>query len=174
MKRKIKMLPSNQRLNELLAYNPQTGKLSWKVNRRGTAKAGDVAGIVDNSVGYVVVCIDNVRYRAHRVCYKMATGWDAGMFEIDHINGNRSDNRISNLRMVDSATNSKNAALRKNNTSGYVGVYFNKKAKRWMARIYANKKWFYLGGFKNKEDAVAARAAAEVKHGFHVNHGRVA
>jgi hypothetical protein len=174
MKPKFKKLPSNKRLNELLRYNPQTGELRWKTNRRGTAKAGQLAGVIDKPHGYVKVCIDNVRYKAHRICYKMATGWDVGIFEIDHINGVRSDNRLSNLRMVDALTNRKNTKRRSDNTSGYTGVYFIKRSKKWRAQLKVNGKKVHLGCFEKLEDAVAVRAAADVKHGFHVNHGRAA
>ena len=174
MKRKFRKLPSNKRLNELLAYNPQTGELRWKVNRRGAAKAGGIAGSLDASSGYVTIHVDSVNYKAHRICYKMATGWDAGVFEIDHINGVKFDNRLSNLRMVDHATNLRNSPRYSNNSSGYNGIYFHKATQKWMARIKVNTKWHYLGVFEKLEDAVAVRAAADVKHGFHVNHGRTA
>lgn len=173
MKQKFKKLPSNQRLNELLRYNPQTGELRWKTNRRGAAKAGQLAGVVDKSRGYVKISIDNIRYKAHRICYKMATGWDVGMFEIDHINGVRSDNRLSNLRMVNAIANRKNTKRRANNSSGYTGVSFHKRNKKWRAQLKANGKKIHLGYFEKIEDAVAARAAADVEYGFHVNHGRV-
>ena len=96
------------------------------------------------------------------------------MFEIDHINGVKFDNRLSNLRMVDHATNLRNSPRYSNNSSGYNGIYFHKATQKWMARIKVNTKWHYLGVFEKLEDAVAARAAADVKHGFHVNHGRTA
>ena len=173
MKQKHKALPSNERLNELFSYDPETGELRWKINRRGPAKAGQLAGVVDKSRGYIKVSIDNIRYKAHRICYKIATGWDVGMFEIDHINGVRADNRLSNLRMVNAITNRKNTKRRVDNSSGYSGVSFVKRSKKWRAQIKANEKRIHLGCFAKLEDAVAARAAAEVKYGFHINHGRV-
>ena len=172
MKRKYKMLPSNARLNEVLSYNPKTGELRWKVNKRNV-KAGNKAGCLLRRTGYRSISIDGAVYLEHRICYKIATGWDPGMFEIDHINGVRDDNRISNLRMVDHATNGKNTCMKKNNSSGHNGIYFHKATKKWMARARVNHKWHYLGIFEKLEDAVAARAAADVKYGFHVNHGRV-
>ena len=168
-----KRLPTNARLNELLDYNPQTGKLFWKVHRRGLAKAGKIAGVLDTSRGYVKVSIDGIRYKAHRICYKIATGWDVGVFEIDHINGVKADNRLSNLRMVDSATNQKNSKRRSDNRSGYTGISFVKRINKWRAQLYVNGKQLHLGYFEELEDAVAARAAANAKYGFHINHGRV-
>ena len=88
--------------------------------------------------------------------------------EIDHINGQRADNRAANLRDVDKAENQKNAARRSDNTSGVTGVYWDKTSKRWRATLRSTT----VGGFERKEDAVAARLAAQRAHGFHENHGR--
>ena len=173
MKQKHNILPSNERLNELFIYNPTTGELRRKVGRKGGGPAGSIAGS-SSKQGYLRIMIDGGYYRVHRVCYKMATGRDPGIFEIDHINGIRNDNRLSNLRMVDRATNSRNVKRLVNNSSGYNGISFNKRKKVYETYIRVNQKKIHLGYFKEEEDAVAARAAANVKHGFHVNHGRVA
>lgn len=173
MKRKFKKLPSNKRLNELLRYNPKTGELRWRVNRRGATKAGDIAGYLNPVSGYYIVTIDGVRYRAHRICYKMATGRDVGVFEIDHINGVKADNRLLNLRMADRVTQCRNRPQQANNSTGHNGIVFCKKRKKYRARIKINRKYIELGRFEELEDAVAARAAADVEYGFHVNHGRV-
>jgi hypothetical protein len=91
--------------------------------------------------------------------------------DIDHINGNRRDNRIANLRAVDRRENMRNARLRSNNTSGIVGVTFSRDRKKWVAQINDGKVRS-LGRFDKFEDAVEARKAAERRAGFHPNHGR--
>ncbi len=94
--------------------------------------------------------------------------------EIDHINGDRTDNRICNLRDVTSAGNSCNRRRQDRNTSGVTGVAWDKRASRWQARIGLNGKQKYLGYFDSLDEAVAARKAAELELGFHPNHGRAA
>ena len=91
--------------------------------------------------------------------------------EIDHIDGVRHNNEVENLRLVSSSENSKNTSKRADNTSGSVGVYLT-RAKKWAAQIGVSKNVIPLGTFADKDDAIAARKAAEVKYGFHQNHGR--
>lgn len=88
---------------------------------------------------------------------------------IDHINGDRLDNRIENLREVDRAENMKNMRMPADNTSGFVGV--TRHYEKWKAQITVNGKHIYLGRFDHKKDAIAARIAANRKFGFHENHG---
>lgn len=110
------------------------------------------------------------RCLAHRIIWKMVHNEEPP--EIDHINGDRADNRLCNLRAADKKMNTKNKCLSSRNTSGVNGVYWDSKRKRWMANIKANYKTTYLGMHKNKESAIAARKSAESKLGFHPNHGR--
>jgi hypothetical protein len=83
---------------------------------------------------------------------------------VDHINGNKADNRKNNLRLVTASQNLMNTKLRSDNTSGYKGVYYNKKNNKRYARITVNKKIINLGSFKNKEDAIKIRKDAEEKY----------
>ncbi len=94
------------------------------------------------------------------------------MGHIDHINGDRGDNRISNLRVVTSTENNRNKAINKNNTSGVTGVTWSKSRRKWIAQIHIGKIGKALGGFDRVEDAIAARKNAETRYGFHENHGR--
>jgi len=113
----------------------------------------------------------NKRFLAHRVVWAIYHGiWPDD--QIDHINGVRDDNRIENLRIATSGENARNTAIPKNNTSGIIGVCWNKRNSKWEAKIMSNGKQIHLGYFASKDDAVAARAEAEVKYGFHENHGR--
>ena len=157
-------------LKSLLDYNPETGKFIWRVSKSNYAKSRSEAGWISN--GYRIIRIDGKGYRAHRLAWLWYYGsWPED--QIDHINHNRDDNRIENLREVSHIENHKNQSLFCNNTSGHVGVHWYKTTKKWRAQIKANgKKIISLGYFKEKEDAIKARKEAEAKYKFHKNHGR--
>lgn len=91
---------------------------------------------------------------------------------VDHENHDTLDNRRLNLKLTTPKGNSMNMRLKASNTSGFCGVSWHKLTKKWMASIYANKRHVHLGLFANIEDAIAARKAANVEHGFHENHGK--
>ena len=165
-----KELPSPELLRQLLRYEPETGRLYWKKKTSNRVKIGDEVSTV-NAYGYVVVGILSCRVPAHRVAWAIYHGkWPNG--EIDHINGNRSDNRISNIRDVQPTQNKQNMQMYKNNKSGCTGIFYNKINKNWRARITVDKKVIEIGSFTNLNDAIAARKEAEAKYGFHSNHGR--
>jgi len=92
-------------------------------------------------------------------------------FDIDHINGIRHDNRIENLRAVSRSENLKNVRLRDENTSGFTGVYWAADRNKWRAEICSDGVKIKIGSFSTLEEAVRARAEANVRHGFHPNHG---
>ena len=121
--------------------------------------------------GYLVFMVDGVKCNAHRVVYEMHHGpIPDGMF-VDHINGNRADNRIENLRVVRPKGNAMNMGKAKNNTSGVVGVYWSKRRQNWRAGIKVDKKYIELGAFLSFEAAVDARRSAEALYGF-IDNGR--
>lgn len=134
--------------------------------------AGKTAGTPHR--GYINICLSiegkNCVYREHRLIFSMIHGYMPK--EIDHIDGNRSNNCISNLRDVSHAENGKNQRMDKRNTSGFNGVSFCKDRQKWKAQITVNFKVMVLGRFKTKEEAIEARKAANIKYGFHPNHGR--
>ena len=151
---------SYERAAELLEYDPETGILSWRKSRPGVV-AGSVAGTLAD--GYLQVQIDRIFYRAHRVCWLLHTGsWPSLL--LDHINGQRSDNRWDNLREVSYQQNAFNRRACKNSKSGLIGVSPT-KCGRWQADIGHNGKIHHLGQFECVADAVAARCSAE-KHYF--------
>lgn len=180
---KARILPSQEILNELLRYDPETGDLQWKERKKSMFSAecyctiwnkrfsGKMALANINNAGYKNGCIDRVGFLAHRVIYKLVHGVDADF--IDHINQDRTDNKITNLRSVSKLENNRNTKINKNNTSGCMGVYFSKAEKKWKAAITINYRNIGLGTFINKEDAITERKKAEQAHGFHVNHGTI-
>lgn len=149
-----------ERLNELLAYDPATGLLTWKLTRNGRIKAGANAGSMDKR-GYIVVRIDFVQYGAHRVGWALHFGaWPAA--DIDHINGNRADNRIENLRDVSRSVNAQNQRrAHRDNKTGYLGV--DLRNGLYNARIKLRGRTTLLGSFPTAEDASAAYQAAKLR-----------
>jgi hypothetical protein len=181
-------------LEQLLSYEPETGTLTWKerplelcsseglMKRFNTLFAGKEAGSTTNTHPELIngyykreLYLLGKQYRAHRVAWALYhKEWPSD--QIDHINGNALDNRIENLRVVTRFDNNKNRKKPSNNTSGFMGVHkhLNKSSFKWRAQIWDSntRKLVHLGSFSNIEDAVAARAAAEIEHGYHENHGR--
>lgn len=158
---------------ELFYYNAETGRLHWKVKFCRSMNAGDVAGDI-NAHGYYRVTVRGRQYLAHRIIWDLLHPDDllTKEEEIDHIDHNPLNNKSDNLRKVSRTTNGRNVSKGRNNTSGVVGVYWKKRNQKWLAQIKVNQKDVHLGLFSDKEDAVAARKAAEIKYGFHENHGK--
>jgi len=156
-------------VSKLLRYEPDTGMFFWRVDVMKSATAGSKAGKFHH--GYIRIYINGEYYFAHRLAWLLIhKNWPS--CQIDHINGNRADNRIANLRAVSHQGNQQNAARRLDNTSGVTGVCWDSRDRVWLARIKVNMKLLRLGGFMSFEDAVAARKSAEKVYGFHENHGR--
>ena len=166
----VKSIPSLKRLNELIEYDAENGVLTWKVDRSHNTKAGDTCGYSNNKDRQVVE-IDGTGYFSHRVIWKMMHGEISKSMTIDHINGNPSDNRLINLRCVSFQENSKNKRMPKNNTSGVIGVSWQKASQVWRAVIGLNGGKIFLGEFKIKQDAIKARKQGEKEYGYHENHG---
>jgi hypothetical protein len=177
-----KYLPDIETLRQLLWYETETGKLYWlprtpemfEDTKYATAEqlsnlwnfrwSKKEAGTPKD--GYIALNLNtkkfNIRSRAHRIIWKISFNEDPPK-EIDHINGNRSDNRIQNLRAVTRSQNNCNSKTR-NNFSGVKGIDFCKRRSCWRARIAANKKIIHLGEYKLFDEALAARKNAEIKY----------
>lgn len=153
-------------------YDPNTGHIFW---RDGERRAGKRAFTYKSARGYLVTTIRHpdggTTLTAHRAAWALHHG-EFPTGNIDHINGNRTDNRIINLRDVTNAENARNAALGKNNTSGVVGVYRHSQTGKWVSQINAFGRTVCLGSFTDFSDAVIARKAAERVLSYHENHGR--
>lgn len=176
-------------LRRLIDYNPDTGEMRWKERpvwmfsdngtqgRAGSAKAwntkwaGRRALNVSSNTGYRVGRVFKRDYLAHRVAWAHYHGhWPEQ--KIDHKNGRRTDNRITNLRSVDDFGNAQNMGLSKANKSGVTGVYWCRQKQKWHAILHTRGRTRHFGFHTRFEDAVAARKDAERKYGFHPNHGR--
>lgn len=166
----MKHLPTPETLRKLLRYEPETGKLFWRKRKHNLT--GIEAGGIDAGHGYRRIKIMPYGlFLAHRIIFAMKNGrWPRR--QVDHINGNRSDNRFINLRLVDRSENLKNKTIYKNNKSGCTGVYWHKQHRKWCAQISVNRKNLLLGVFKDKDEAILVRKNAEKQHNFHKNHGR--
>jgi len=150
---------TRDRLCELLSYDPETGIFHWKATTTNRVKAGTQAGFHAN--GYILIGIDGKKYQAHRLAFLYMTG-SLPSDEVDHRNGVRDDNRFSNLRLVSHEQNMQNEQRpRKNNTSGFLGVYWQASAKAFRARISIKGKGVHLGYFKSAEDAHKSYLAAK-------------
>lgn len=134
---------------------------------------GNMLNIKPHRDGYLYVCVGGGQYPAHRISYALQSGEIPSTNEfVDHINGNKTDNRLSNLRLVSHNVNMKNQKRRNTNTSGYTGVRWIKGTNKWRVKIVVDYKDIHLGYFDELGDAIAARKKAEREKGFHVNHGR--
>ena len=164
MAKAYKPLPAAEELWECFEYRPLTGELIWRSVGRKKVLPGSVAGCPTPD-GYYNVCFNLVRYRAHRLVWAWITGEDPGEHQVDHIDGNRSNNTWSNLRLATQPENVRNRPVRKDNKLGVKGVFMRHDGK-YRARVRHNKVIYNLGAFDTAEEAGAAyqKAAAEL-HG---------
>lgn len=149
-------------VQQLIEYDPRTGVAHWKVDK-GTARKGDKIQSISTK-GYYRISIDRRRISLHRVIWLYVYGTLPDL-SVDHINRNKTDNRIVNLRLATNRQQHQNKSAQKNNTSGYVGVTWNKHAAKWVAQIWDAGVAHYLGVFDSKEGA--AQAYAEAKSQMH-------
>lgn len=155
-----------QRLRELLDYDPLTGLFVWRV-RAANIKPGTVTGAKSsNKTGYAQIGIAGKIYYGHRLAWLYVYGeWPK--LHIDHINGNKANNWIANLRDVDRSTNLQNmrGPTANNKSSGVMGVRWSARENRWVARIRIGGKLKHIGQYTDK--GVAARAYLEAKRSLH-------
>lgn len=154
--------------NEMFEY--RKGKLFNKIDR-GVSKVGEESGHLHKSSGYKVVKVLGTSYTQHRVIWEMMRGVIPSGYEIDHIDQNKLNNRISNLRAVSHKDNMKNSPINSRNTSGVMGVWWRKNRSRWVAQVKDGNKSLITKHFKNKEEAEVFVKAYRKSVGFHDNHG---
>lgn len=149
---------TQERLRELLDYDPETGVFVWRVDRRGHVKAGQRAGCDSGPNGYRVLKVMGHVYLEHRLVWFYVTGkWPQN--DIDHCNGHRRDNRFANLRSATRKQNLENQKLHRDNTSGHRGVTQDKRTGRFVARIIHNRRGYHIGVFDTAEQAASAAKA---------------
>ena len=159
---------TQERLKELLDYNPDTGVFIWINSYSQHVKDGDVAGTITKN-GYRVITLDGKIYRAARLAWLYINGeWP---LECDHEDRNRQNDKFYNLRNLTKSENMKNKNQYKSNKSGVTGVGWFKSQKRFRANISTEGKRIALGSFKDLFSAVCARKAAEILYNFHPSHG---
>lgn len=168
----------------LMDYNPESGKLIWKSRgldmfhgdkmmsassrwKAWNKKFSGKEAFVGISGGYKQGSAFGMTFLAHRVAYAIHNKISDFDF-IDHINGDRTDNRIQNLRCVSHAENTRNQSLNSRNTSGVNGVSFCKRNGMWCVRV----RYKIIGYYSALSDAAEAREAANIAFGFHANHGK--
>ena len=153
------------RLRELLHYDQETGLFTWHPTT--SKKTRGKRGGHPNDIGYLLLGVDSNSYRVHRLAWLYVHGhWPIG--DLDHINGNPADNRITNLREATAAQNLANSRKPITNRSGYKGVSWHSGAKKWQAHIRHNGRRIYLGLFTDPAVAHAAycQAAQKLKGNF--------
>jgi hypothetical protein len=157
-------------------YCPDTGAFTWKAHAAmpqswNTRWTGRPAFNCREGKGYLQGTIDRKHFMAHRIAWLWFHGkWPHA--QIDHINGDRTDNKISNLREVTNQENALNSSRHIDNTSGETGVSFDHKSGRWHAYLNLEGKRVFNRTYVLRQEAVQARKAAERQYGFHPNHGR--
>lgn len=139
---------------EFISYDPETG-IFTRIKNSSNVKCGDRADTVDGKLGYRKVKLKGQNFKAHRIAILFITG-EMPIGPVDHINGDRSDNRALNLRSCTDAGNAHNAKLRSDNTSGYKGVSFHKQSGKWTARIMHNRVHINIGSYETPDLAYAA------------------
>lgn len=156
--------------NDIFDY--KDGVLFWKEKSPGR-KSNGIAGCTCKQSGYVKLSYNGKAYQAHRIVWEMFNSPIPKGMQIDHINGDKKDNRISNLRIVTNQDNHKNMPKAKNNVSGVTGVYVPKKGKKkYVANIKKEGRTHYIGTYATLESAALARKEAEINLNYHQNHGR--
>jgi hypothetical protein len=174
-------LPSVEHLRECFDYDPNTGILKRKLRNREFYKS-DAAykmsekrfsgshNVKVNQQGYLTTRLEGRSYLVHRIAWKMAKGSEPEY--IDHENGDRKDNRILNLRSVSKTENAMNRAIQSNSSTGVYGVTISNKVEGFFVYIKKEGVREYLGSTKDFFEACCLRKSAEIRYGFHKNHGR--
>lgn len=153
-------VPSKEELDELFVY--KDGMLFWRHGLDNQVNAGDEAGGV-NTCGYVSVSIKDRKYPVHRLIWVMHENEPVEF--IDHINRDRRDNRIENLRAATNAENTRNAGIRKDNTSGVKGVSWRRQNRKWSGKVCFQGQQYHAGYFETKEEC--AKAVQELRNRLH-------
>lgn len=176
-----------EEIKRRLRYDPLTGHIIWIaassklktgsrvykswISRCLNKRAGHVYKKEKDKTSYRSLSFEGEQLKEHRLAVLFMTGnWPEGI--VDHVDGDGTNNKWSNLRVVSNSESAKNLPLRKSNTSGVVGVNWKPRRIKWNSTIGVKYESIDLGHFEDFFEAVCARKSAENKHGFHENHGR--
>lgn len=160
---------STPNLQYLFEY--KDGHLYWKVDVANNVKAGCKAGCKASN-GYTFIKINKVQYVSHRLIYQLCNGALPDDMYIDHINGDRSDSRIENLRLCNMYQNAQNRKLNKDNKSGFKNVHWSETRKKWKVQLRVNGTMKNIGVFDDLELAdLVATESRNKYHGKFANHG---
>ena len=161
--KRVRKSLTQARLQELLHYNPDTGVFTRRIGGHGIKGGVGAHAGCDSFVGYRVISLDNCLFYAHRLAWLYIYGkWPIAF--TDHANGDKSDNRLCNLREATTMENGRNRKIGRNNTSGYKGVVFIKSHRKWRAAIKIDGIYKYIGEYENAKDAHAAYCSAAMFH----------
>jgi hypothetical protein len=149
---------TQERLQEVLHYDPASGEFRWRVRKKGNLRAGDIAGTRMRS-DYWCIHVDGRTYRAHQLAWLYMKG-EWGRPLIDHCDGNPFNNRWRNLRLSTRSNNGADQARNRSNTSGFKGVIPDRRSGRWVAKIAKQRRRYHLGSFATAEEAHQVHAAA--------------
>jgi hypothetical protein len=172
---------------ELIDYHPRTGRFFWKertekwfvdgyhsakgqANKFNLKFAGKETFLNSNTTGYRQARVNGSMVCAHCLAWLIMTG-AFNSTDIDHIDGNKKNNKWSNLRLVNRSENCRNKSKRSDNSSGVTGISLKKSSGKWQAYIYHDRH-IHLGYYDSLEDAILVRKRAEKEYGYHENHGR--
>lgn len=148
---KASPLPTQERLKELLRYEPATGKFYWR-KTLGSRKAGSPAGTLTNR-GYIHITVNGCKYVAHRLAWMYTYGEDPIDLVVDHVNHNKTDNSINNLQLLSHQANVQKQVTQHSCSSKYRGVDWYKASGKWRAQIRVNGKRQHLGYYEREYDA---------------------
>lgn len=161
------MTAYDELLHEYLRYDSESGFFYWRKTILMKSKvplvnAGDIAGTKDQN-GYIRIALKGKRHLAHRLAWFMHFGkWPNK--QIDHVDRDKQNNSIANLRLATALENQRNRGFTRSNTSGFIGVSFHKRHGTWMARIKIKRQLIHLGCFKTAEEGGQAYLAARAQH----------
>lgn len=152
--------------NQYFDYCKKSGNIIWKISPSKRVSKGDIAGTLDKKTGYIRIWIKGKRIQAHTLAWYLITGeW---VKDLDHKDGNRSNNIWTNLRKSNRVLQSGNWRTQKRNTSGFRGVCWHKRDLKWVASIRKNGKLYHLGYFHTKKEAkIKYNQAAKEYFGDH-------
>lgn len=152
-------------------FTYEDGNLYWKIKTNRNVIIGSIAGSIRKD-GYIRLSLNKKYYYCHRVVWEMHNGQIPEGLMIDHIDGDRSNNNLENLRLVSALENQKNMKKPSSNTSGVIGVSWREERGKWRVTIRKDNKVLRFGHFESKREAMDVANKKYIELGFHENHGR--